>query len=171
MVDFIKYYKLPLFLSFLFGLLLTFKECRADDYIDVSLGLYKNAIPKASNVKLIQLGHRDYIALGLFTQYEAGGWFQLDEGDGRKSSAYGAGQLGIEANGFLIARVAIGPALITTPDSYLGGIFQFTTDIFIGIKGDNENTLGFKYKHFSSAGLEMPNEGRDFGGLELTVPW
>lgn len=164
----------PFILGFLLAQLafsLLAPKSHADDYVDLSLGLFKNSYPTFNNVKFIQIGHRDYIYSGIFTQYEGGGWVQQDVGDGRKSSGYAAGQVGIEADGPIAVRIAFGPSLITTPDSFLGGMFQFTSDVFLGVQGNNGNTIGMKYKHFSSAGIEMPNAGRDFAGLELTVLW
>ncbi len=140
----------------------------ADVYIDGSLGLFANGKPGPANVKYGEIGNRDYLPFGFYTQYNAGGWVQTDRGDGRKSSGFVSGQIGVEAERGVVLRLATGPAIISTPDSYLGGVFQFKDELFIGLKGYNDNTLGFRYTHFSSAGLEMPNQGREFGGIELT---
>lgn len=146
-------------------------KASADDYADVSLGMFSNSKPSLANVKFGQIGHREYWALGFFNQYEGGGWVQVNNGDARKSSAYVSDQVGLEAENVAVVRVAVGPAIISTPDSYLGGIFQFHETLFLGLKGTNGNTIGFSYQHFSSAGLETPNVGRDFGGIEATVPF
>jgi hypothetical protein len=65
------------------------------------------------------------------------------------------------------ASVFSGPTLITSPDIYLGGPLQFNESIYLGIKDKREESIGFAYNHFSSAGIEMPNIGRDFAGLEI----
>lgn len=153
-------------------LALIMQDSYADDYADVSLGLFHNGSPGPANVKFGQIGHRDFIGFGLFNQYEGGGWVQTTNSEGKKSSAYVADQIGLQVDNGLVARIATGPSIISSPDSFLGGNFQFTEDLFLGLKdAGNGNTIGFKYKHFSSAGLEMPNQGRDFGGIEISFPF
>lgn len=147
-------------------------HARADDYLDFSIGMFSNGRPSPADVKMVEIGHRDFLGLGFFNQYEGGGWIQVQEGDGRRSSAYAADQLGLEVSDGLVIRIATGPALIGTTDTYLGGHFQFTDEVLLGVEDKSTGSIiGFKYKHFSSAGLEMPNQGRDFGGLEVTIPW
>jgi hypothetical protein len=133
------------------------------------LGVANSAKASHSETKLISVGNRSKLGLGLIQQYELGAWADR-AGYGRKSSAYTAYQVGVEAGESFIGRFMAGPALISTPDSYLGGYFQFSEDLFFGIKGENGNTIGVIYKHFSSAGLETPNVGRDFLGISISIP-
>lgn len=56
---------------------------------------------------------------------------------------------------------------ITHPDAKLGGHFQFSHDIGVGVNSDGTG-IGVGWKHISSAGLSMPNRGRDAILLEWT---
>ncbi len=147
-------------------------DSQADVYIDGSLGMFQNGQPSPANVKLGQVGYREFFDASFYNQIEGGGWVQTDRGDGRKSSGYVADQIGIQVENGILLRIATGPSFISTSDSFLGGHFQFKEDLFIGIRDKEDSvTMGFKYQHFSSAGFEMPNLGRDFMGLELSFPW
>lgn len=151
-------------------LLLITSLAEADDYATVSLGVFNSAKQSHAESKFINVGHRENTILGLTYQYEAGGWTDV-AGGGRGGSGYGAVQAGVQTNGPIYARVMTGPALITSPDSYLGGYLNFTEDFYIGLKGPNGNTVGVKYKHISNAGITQPNVGRDFAGVEVSIPW
>lgn len=141
-----------------------------DTYVSGLLGVANTGKKSISESKLINVGYRQELGFGLTHQYELGGW-EDHAGDGRKSSAYGAYQLGIQTSHYLVMRVMAGPALISTPDSYLGGNLQFTEDFYAGFQGDNFATIGVKYKHFSSGGLYQPNVGRDYMGAEVGIPF
>jgi hypothetical protein len=170
---FIKYIsiRLAILAMVIFALALIFSEDgRPDSYMSGQVGIFNTGKQSISESKFVNVGYRDIWCCGISYQYEAGGWIDR-AGNGRKNSGYGAFQMGVEAGDTTIARVMAGPALITTPDSYLGGAFQFTEDFFIGIRGNSRNTVGIKYKHFSSAGLEQPNVGRDYLGAEISIPW
>jgi hypothetical protein len=99
---------------------------------------------------------------GLNTAFELGGYVD-NSGEGRKGAALGKVQLGVTPGmekgiygfGFL------GPCIITAKDKLLGGYGQFCTDIGFGIR-DKESFMTVGYSHISSAGLAMPNSGRDF---------
>lgn len=145
-------------------------DSRADDYATAAIGVFNSGKDSHAECKFVNVGHREDIGFGLTEQYEVGGWTD-SAGNGRSGSAYTAYQLGVQTDGPVYARVMTGPALITSPDSYLGGVFQFTEDFYIGLKGSNGNTVGIKYKHISSAGLEQPNVGRDFAGFEVGIPF
>lgn len=142
----------------------------ADDYGSAMVGVFSSGKSNLAECKLVNFGHRERLPLGLSYQYEGGGWTDV-AGNGRKGSLYGAAQLGVQADSTLTARFMAGPALISSPDAYLGGVFQFTEDFFLGIHGDNGNIVGVKYKHISSAGIEQPNVGRDFAGIEVSIPF
>ncbi len=135
-------------------------------YLTGAVGVFNSGKSSLSETKYANLGYRT--SLGLFKQgFELGGW--VDRVPGRSDSAYCAYQLGWEVvtNGGFIGRVMTGPAVITTPDEYLGGRFQLKDDIYLGIKDDSGRTFGVKYNHLSSAGIYPINIGRDFFGLEI----
>jgi len=49
----------------------------------------------------------------------------------------------------------------------LGGHFQFMDEFHLGLQDVGGGGGGGGYRHLSSAGLEMPNIGRDLVGIEL----
>jgi hypothetical protein len=153
-------------LIFLFFLCLSFSWCRADEvYSTAALGVFNSGKQSLSEEKFLNVGYRK--PLGPFIeQAEIGGWTDR-AGNGRGGSAYGAYQLGFEVHGPILGRIATGPALITSPDSYLGGVFQFTEDFFAGEEDAQGHSIGFIYKHISSAGIEQPNIGRDQMGFQI----
>ena len=142
----------------------------ADEYMTAAVGVANSGKTSHAETKFANVGYRSYLGLGLSYQAEVGGWVDI-AGEGRKSSGYGAYQLGVETDGPTFARVMAGPALISTPDSYLGGLLQFSEDFYIGLRGKNGNTVGILYKHISSAGIEQPNEGRDLAGFQVSIPF
>lgn len=142
----------------------------AEDYATAAVGIADSGKNSHAETKFVNVGHRADLPFGLTYQVEGGGWVDI-AGGGRKSSGYGATQVGVQTDGPVVARVMTGPAIITSPDVYLGGNFQFTEDFYIGIKGPNQNTVGIMYKHFSSAGIEQPNVGRDLAGVQVGIPF
>ena len=145
-------------------------DAAADTYMSGMVGVANSGKDSISETKFLNFGYRQPLALGLSQQFELGGWADR-AGQGRKTSGYVAWQLGVEAGDTTIARVMAGPALITTPDAYLGGPLEFTEDFFIGIRGKNGNTVGIQYKHFSSGGIYQPNIGRDLVGPQISIPF
>lgn len=146
-------------------LLLTTAASADEMYMTGAVGVFNSGKKSLSECKFLNVGERKPLG-PLIQQWEVGGWTDR-AGDGRGGSAYGAYQLGFEVHGSMLARVATGPALITSPDSYLGGVFQFTEDFALGEEDSQGHYAVFKYKHISSAGIEQPNIGRDFMGVEI----
>jgi hypothetical protein len=148
------------------------KAAHAESYMTGALGVANSGKDSLSESKFFNFGYRDDFGFGLTYQYEGGFWTDI-AGNGRKGSAYAAYQLGVTVdNSPVVARVMAGPALISTPDAYLGGVFpQFTEDFYFGMKDHRGNGVGVKYKHISSAGIVQPNVGRDYLGLEVSIPW
>ena len=109
----------------------------------------------------------------LLQQYEVGSWFDNSGIQGRRSSLMGGYSLGVNVNaGSMYAQALVGPALISSPDSNLGGNLQFNNDISIGLRDlRTEATIGLSYKHISSAGIAEPNRGRDFFMFRVGIPW
>ena len=140
-----------------------------DDHIivDAGLGIFSTEGKNLSQGKFAKFGLQQDIWYNLKQRYNVGAW--LDSRDQQyKSSAFAGYQLGFQVdNDTYESSVFFGPNLITTPDAALGGHFQFNLSIFFGIKDRDGNAIGFGYNHFSSAGIEMPNLGRDYGCLEI----
>lgn len=160
-------------IKLVFVLMFLCNTCIADEgFVGMGLGTFNTAKDGPGSVKLGQVGHRLDLIEGIYWQNKLGAWGQGSNSHGMKSSAYGASGLGF--------RVDLSPvefhsgyslALISVPDSYLGGPYQFDGEMYLGFRDSKSNGFGLKYEHISSAGLEMPNQGRDFFILELSKRW
>ena len=104
----------------------------------------------------------------LRTKYEVGLYTDPRRGDGRKTSGYASASIGIrpQLKGLLVESFW-GLGAITSPDTNLGGAFNFFHSISIGVIDNQYNSIAFSYKHISSAGIYSPNIGRDF----ITLNW
>jgi len=142
--------------------------CHADDvFVDAGIGAFRTAGDDAVGTKFLKLGVQEDLWEGFKQRFNGGFWLD-SQGQGRSSSGFAGYQWGFEVdNDVFQSSVFAGPTLITSPDSYLGGIFQFNESLFFGIKDRFDNSIGMFYNHFSSAGIENPNKGRDFMGVEI----
>lgn len=104
---------------------------------------------------------------------EGGFWVDNSDRPGATGSGFLQTSIGIEPTaGPIYANFFQGVALITHPDTVLGGNGQFVEDVGLGIRDQKTHeAIGIFYKHISSAGLERPNLGRDFIGLQISIPW
>lgn len=138
---------------------------------------YGSNVPSESErigrTKAIFISYQDVMFGPLIHQFEAGTWFDNSGIEGRKSSGLLGYSLGVNANaGSFFAQALVGPSFITATDSNLGGPLQFNNDFGFGIKDQHTGgSIGITYKHVSSAGLELPNKGRDFIMFRVGVPW
>lgn len=131
------------------------------------IGVFNSGKNTLSETKMLSYGIQEDLWGPLKQRGTIGGWLD-DAHNGKKDSAFIAGQLGFEVdNNGWIGGVFSGPALISSPDALLGGIFQFMDQISFGIQDKHNSYFGVFYRHFSSAGLEMPNIGRDLIGVEI----
>lgn len=156
-------------------LLMTQASWGSDLVIKYGVNVYKPGEPLGST-KAIFVSRQSRLGQSPFvTQLEAGGWFDNSGMAGRKSSALFSASIGIDVNaGVFFGQALVGPALITHPDSQLGGPFQFNNDFALGIQDSKTGArLGLNYKHDSSAGLEQPNQGRDLYLFRVSfpIPW
>jgi hypothetical protein len=134
---------------------------------NLGIGAFNSSKNSLSETKILTLGIQEDLWGPLKQRGTVGGWLD-DAGNGRSGSALISGQLGFEVDrDGTVASVFFGPCLIGSPDIYLGGPFQFMTDLHLGIQDRDFNYIGIFYRHGSSGGLEMPNVGRDFVGLEI----
>lgn len=138
---------------------------------DVGLGSFGTKGSSLSQDKFAKIGWQEDVWYSLKHRFNVGGWID-SRGVGYYSSAFCGYQLGFEVtNETLQASIFSGPTIISSPDNALGGIVQFNESIFFGIVDKDRDSIGVAYNHFSSAGLEMPNLGRDFLGLEIKFPF
>lgn len=128
---------------------------------------------KLGSTKAIFLSYQDVIFGPFIKQYELGGWFDNTGIQGRRSSALLGASAGIHVNaGYLFAQALIGPCAISNTDSNLGGHFQFNNDIGLGLRDpETKSTIGLAYKHISSAGIFLPNKGRDLIMFRVSIPY
>jgi hypothetical protein len=136
---------------------------------DVGLGVFSTEGKSLSNVKFVKVGMQYDLYSPLVQRFNVGGW--LDSRPYASNAAFGSYQLGLDVrNDVLEMGVFAGPGLISHTDSSLGGYFQFNETVFLGVKDPKDNAIGISYNHFSSAGLETPNQGKDFVSLEIKFP-
>ena len=103
------------------------------------------------------------------TQANAGYWLAFNE---QNSSLYTSLQGGLEVvgQGGTFAQFMFGPAYIGQDDSKLTGHFQFHMTGGVGVKNVDNYGISFLWTHFSNAGIEQPNLGRDLLTLQLIIP-
>jgi hypothetical protein len=155
-------------------LLLSVYDAHAEDFIKYGVGIGPSADYGSGETKAFSIGHEDSILpIGPFIyQVELGGYFDSASGVGRSGSAFGNGSLGVECTpGYFYLQGLLGAGLISTPDTLLGGMFQFNEDFVIGVRDNHGTGIGIDYKHISSADIESPNIGRDFVMLRLSTSW
>jgi hypothetical protein len=132
---------------------------------------YGTGVSRSSGMHTLTLGYEEKVIGPFITQLE-GGIFSDSAGEGRRGSAFGTASIGIEATpGYFVLRSVHGIGAITSPDSMLGGWFQFNNDLLIGIQDDHGVIFGLNYKHISSAGINTPNLGRDMVLVHVEIPW
>lgn len=151
--------------------LLTAKITLAGSFFRYGVGVFGSAEHSRAEVKSFSLGYEEDWLGPLIVQYEVG--IYADQiGGGRSSSGYGNVSTGVQVNpGYLVMRSTWGVGAITTPDTMLGGWFQFNQDLLVGVRDDRGNMIGLDYKHISSAGIYSPNQGRDFLVVHVEIPW
>jgi hypothetical protein len=146
----------------------------ADLAIKYGLGVAQSAKDSNSETKVISIAYQEQIAFleYLIKQYEVGAYIDSRQDLGRRSSGFATASLGVHVNAAgTYCQALWGVGGITNVDSYLGGNFQFNQDLSVGFRDNNGAMIGVNYKHISSAGLYMPNVGRDFLMIKMSVPW
>lgn len=92
-----------------------------------------------------------------------GEWFDPHPEYDRSSAMFGSYSVGIRVEpGQFYFENYLGLAMISETDSMLSTNFEFTEEIGFGIKDSLGRFFGFEYRHFSNAGIQLPNKGRDF---------
>jgi hypothetical protein len=144
---------------------------QSEAFLDAGLGTFSTEGSSLSQVKFAKLGINDNIYHALVQRFSVGAWLDA-RGEGRTSSAFTGYQLGFAVkNDLMEMAIYSGPCLISSSDTVLGGHLQFNETIFVGVHdAKSGDSIGVAYNHFSSAGLALPNLGRDFMGLEIKFP-
>ena len=165
-----------IFIALVVGILLTVftEKCHAQGdqiVIDAGLGILNSEGSSLSQNKFAKIGVEEDLWYNLKQKINVGEWLD-NRGYGYSNSAFTGYQLGFEvSNEVLEASVWSGPTLIGAPDAALGGPIQFNETIYLGIVDKDKNSIGMVYNHFSSAGIYVPNLGRDYLGLEIKWPF
>lgn len=161
-------YKKVLFVFFSF-----ISIAKADEtFLSYGLGAGKSALNSQAETKQFDFGYREDLFQGISWQYKAGLWADGSFDPNRKTSGFASTGPQFTVSVLpLELRTGWGISGITTTDSYLGGHFQFNGEIYLGLRDNKGNGIGVEYQHFSSAGLETPNVGRDFVILQLSQKW
>jgi len=139
--------------------------------IDGGLGIFNTQGDTLSDVKFVKIGLQRDLWYAFKQRFNGGLWLD-SRGKDYNNSAFVGYQLGFEVkNDVLIASIFVGPSLISSPDADLGGPLQFNDSLFLGIVDKFGDSIGVVLNHFSSAGLEMPNVGKNFLCLEIKFPF
>jgi Lipid A 3-O-deacylase (PagL) len=156
--------KLFLFLFLLFSIIANADEV----FLGYGLGVFNN-----SDTRVVNLGYREDIWQGIYWQNKLGFWSDGSGDPNRGSSLYASSGPGllIDLDPIEI-RNGIGLAIISSPDSYLGGIFpEFNENLYVGLRDKRGNGIGVEYEHLSNAGIYSQNMGRDFLEIQLSQRW
>lgn len=144
----------------------------ADTAVKYGANISKTGDP-LGGTKALFISYQEKVFGPLISQYEFGAWFDHTGLSGRSSSALAGASIGVQVNaGNMFSQALFGPALITSPDSVLGGLVQFNNDIVFGFRDlDAGSSIGACFKHISNAGLSSPNRGRDLIMFRVSLPW
>lgn len=153
-----------------FGLLFLCRIAAADVVLSVGVGkgiLYHNGTPFE---RFMSVGYEHEFPIGVFIRPEVG--YFLDVSGKTLSSFWAAPLLGVRARSPIgpLLHFAVGPGYLQNPDSILGGHFQFSLEGGVALE-DKNFALGLMWKHLSSAGINMPNLGRDAIVLHVRIRW
>jgi hypothetical protein len=146
------------------------EEPHKDSFFKYGVGVSNSAKHSRVETKILSIGRQTPLGPYLIHQVELGVWAD-SAGDGRTGSGFADYSVGVNVNvGRIYTQVLWGFAGITTPDAYLGGNFMFNQDLSLGVRDTRGVAVGLNYKHISSAGIFMPNIGRDFGQVRVSIP-
>lgn len=142
----------------------------ADDgqkFIRLGLGMDSTTLP---STKMVSAGYSNKLTSIFDYKLEGGAFDDINESQG--PIAFGGPSLGIstKTKAGAYGKVFFGPALISQTDSRLGGIFEFQTDLELGLTDYRGVSLGVSFKHISDAGITSTNLGRDIIGITIGVP-
>lgn len=93
----------------------------------------------------------------------AGAWIDPHPEFNRSSATFSSYSIGLRVEpGYFYFEDYAGLALISETDSMLSTNFEFTEEVGMGVKDNEGRFFGLEYRHFSNAGIQDPNKGRDF---------
>ncbi|MBL7715776.1 MAG: acyloxyacyl hydrolase [Bdellovibrionales bacterium] len=102
-------------------------------------------------------------------QVELGGIFENRAG--MKGQGFISFAAGIETQTLPLRFFYLpGVALVSATDPKLSSFWQFSHDLGFFWRDHRGIAIGMQYRHFSNAGLHLPNGGKNFLQLSLSVP-
>lgn len=155
-----------------FLLLLSTVAMADEGFVGYGLGVFHGADDFLGQSKYINLGYRADLGAGIYWQTKVGAWGEGGPDLTRKGGGFGSTGVGLEIDLQPIELRGGGAlATITTPDSQLGGYFQFNENMAVGLRDKRGAGIAVEYDHISCGSLCSPNLGRDFIILELSEKW
>lgn len=154
-------------------LLLLSNVCLASEaFMGYGVGIFNDASSFIGQNKYAELGYREFVWEGVFWQNRLGYWGEGSGDKTRQNSFWYSSTMGLEVDlQPLEIRGGVGPALISNPDSQLGGYFQFNEHMSIGLRDKKGDGMALDYNHLSCASLCNPNRGRDSITFEMSQKW
>jgi hypothetical protein len=144
-----------------------FSEANAAVVLNVGVG--RDIIIGEQFERTAKVGYAIPVFEGFSVRPEVAGW--MTGRTGHKSGVLFALPLEFRAvsPGGIYASISFGPGVITSPDAWLGGHFQFDTELALGVMAGNGLGCGLAYGHVSSAGIYEVNKGRDWLMIQLVL--
>lgn len=147
-------------------------DCFAGTFFKFGTGIFLPNNEKIGNVKLFSVGYEEPLFYLLDWKLEAGGFSDSKSNNDRRGSLFASIGPGVSVNGEnFYSKVFWSAGGITGPDAMLGGPFEFFGDVELGLKDPRGNSIGFDYKHISSAGIYNINHGRDFLLIKVEIKY
>ena len=147
------------------------KDLETQSFFKYGVGVFNSAENSSVEVKTLSFGRQQPLGSIFIWQYEGGFWSDARTDVGRSGSGFVNASAGLNVNfGYMYTQSLWGVAYMTSPDSFLGSHEQFNQDFSAGVKDGRGVSIGLNYKHMSSAGIFMPNQGRDFMSVRLGFP-
>lgn len=145
------------------------QTAKADDYsFKYGMGLLDGS--PTGQIKLFAFRNEAHELYAIHSAREVGFWVD-NVGNGRsRGTAFGKYQFGVKPGPEVgvYGKAFWGVQLQSGTDSELGGILQFSQDAGLGIR-DETSFVEAGYGHVSSAGIFLPNRGRDFVTLSCGI--
>lgn len=141
---------------------------RADLTLGIGAGQGIFGPPGNPFERVAQVGYQYNFAQDFFVHPEVV-YFEDLSGGGHLSSLIVTSRFGVRTllpGNLAEVHIALGPAWLQNPDVILGGPFQFSLEGGL-CSNDGKEAICALFDHYSSAGIEQPNHGRDF----IMIAW
>lgn len=148
---------------FIWALMTVLSSISNASEVGIKYGLQVTDQVTAKEVKFVSAEYQAPISNIFRHKFAVGSWFDQNINLGQSSSQFTAYSMGIKVDaGYLYVENMFGIGLISRTDALLSTNFEFTEELGAGIQDKLGKYIGFTVKHFSNAGLQLPNYGRNF---------